>query len=201
MNNETPANKPDPSQTPGSAGESPLAQAKSASSSGSAMTGNNYQLRVFQSLRRIIRAIELHSRKLDTVHHITGPQHVCLLALNEEAPLTVKRLAQLACLSPSTIVGIVDRLEEKGLAQRIRSTSDRRAVMITATEKGEQLLASTPSPIQASLTRALEDLPESEKTSIALAFEKVVELMEAGEIEGGAALEFDFHTDSLKNTR
>lgn len=201
MNHDTTANKPDRLNTSGSEGGCSLAQEIPASSPASAVPQNNYQLRVFQSLRRIIRAIELHSRKLDTVHHITGPQHVCLLALKEEAPLTVKRLAQLACLSPSTIVGIVDRLEEKGLAQRIRSTSDRRAVMITVTEKGQKLLASTPSPIQASLARALENLPESEKTSIALAFEKVVELMEAGDLEVTAALEFDFQTDRLKNTR
>ena len=39
-----------------------------------------YDLRVFQSLRRIIRAVDLHSRKLSAQHRITGPQLMCLLA-------------------------------------------------------------------------------------------------------------------------
>ncbi len=138
---------------------------------------NTYQLRIFRSLRQIIRAIELHSRKLDTCHQITGPQLVCLTALKEDSSLSVKKMAQIACLSPSTIVGIVDRLEDKGLVRRVRSTLDRRSVTITATEKGRQFLASTPSPVQESLEMALQKLPELEQVAIALAFEKVVDLM------------------------
>lgn len=149
----------------------------------------SYELRVFQALRKIIRAIELHSRKLASDYQITGPQLVCLLALQEEAPLTVKRLAQSAYLSPSTVVGIVDRLEEKDLVQRIRSTTDRRSVKISVTEKGQQLLSNAPSPIQESLARALQHLPELEKVSIALALEKVVDLMEARHIDAAPVLE------------
>ncbi len=140
---------------------------------------DNYQLRIFRSLRQIIRAIELHSRKLDTCHQITGPQLVCLMALKDESSLTVKKMAQIACLSPSTIVGIVDRLEDKGLARRVRSTLDRRSVTITATEKGQHFLSSRPSPVQESLEIALQKLPELEQVAIALAFEKVVDLMKS----------------------
>lgn len=149
----------------------------------------SYELRVFQSLRRIIRAIELHSRKLATDFGITGPQLLCLMALREETPLTIKKLAQSAYLSASTVVGIVDRLEEKDLVTRIRSASDRRAVQISVTDKGRALLVSAPSPIQESLARALENLPDKEKITIAQALEKVVDLMEARGIDAAPVLE------------
>lgn len=160
----------------------------------------SYELRVFQSLRRIIRAIELHSHKLATEYRITGPQLLCLVALREEAPLTIKRLAQSAYLSASTVVGIVDRLEEKGLVTRIRSASDRRAVQISVTENGRFLLANAPSPIQESLAQALEGLPEEEKVSIALALEKVVDLMEARGIDAAPVLETGSLTDTHGKT-
>jgi DNA-binding MarR family transcriptional regulator len=160
----------------------------------------SYELRVFQSLRRIIRAIEIHSRRLANDYGITGPQLLCLAALREEAPLTIKKLAQSAYLSASTVVGIVDRLEEKDLVTRIRSVSDRRAVQISITGKGRTLLASAPSPIQESLAQALEGLPEKEKISIALAMEKVVDLMEASGIDAAPVLETGNLTDTHDKT-
>src|SRR5665811_297426 len=79
------------------------------------------ELRILQSLRRIIRAVEIHSRKLATNHQITGHQLVCLLMINEYGPIAENAVARLSQLSNSTVVGILDRLEEKGLVKRERS--------------------------------------------------------------------------------
>ncbi len=149
----------------------------------------NFEQRVFQSLRRITRVLELHSRRLTVDYQITGPQLACLLALKENEPLTIKKLAQSAYLSPSTIVGIVDRLEEKGLVHRSRSVIDRRSVLITVTENGHYLLSSAPSPIQESLARTLAALPEQEKGAITFALEKVADLMEARDLDANPPLE------------
>lgn len=161
----------------------------------------SYELRIFQSLRRIIRAIELHSRKLATDHKITGPQLVCLLALKEQEPLTLKKLAQLVFLSPSTVVGIVDRLEEKGLVGRSRSVVDRRSVFISVTESGNRMLANAPLAIQESLARALKRLPEKEMVSITMALEKIVDMMEASGIDAAPVLQTGcLSADPNKNT-
>ncbi|MBN2429723.1 MAG: MarR family transcriptional regulator [Deltaproteobacteria bacterium] len=150
---------------------------------------NSYELRIIQSLRRIIRAIEIHSRKLAQKHQITGPQLGCLLALLEEGPLLGTHLAKKVYLSPSTVVGIIDRLEEKGLVARERSPSDRRQVQVSISEAGRQIAANAPSPLQDRLSEALKNLPELEQVSITLALEKVVDLMEAGRIDASPVLE------------
>jgi DNA-binding MarR family transcriptional regulator len=150
---------------------------------------SSYELRILQSLRRIIRAVEIHSRKLSQKHQITGPQLACLLALQDTGALTTTGLAQKVYLSPSTIVGIVDRLEEKSLVSRQRSQKDRRQVEICITDKGRELAQNAPSPLQDSLAQALKELPELEQVSITLALEKVVDLMEAGRIEAAPVLE------------
>lgn len=152
----------------------------------SAKAENN--IRILQALRRIVRAIELHSKKLAANYQITTPQLVCLTKLREGGSNTASALSKLVHLSPSTLVGIIDRLEEKELAQRERDQKDRRYVNISITEKGKQLVAQAPSPLQDKLSSALDHLPELEHLSIALSLEKVVDLMEARDIEGEPVL-------------
>ena len=149
---------------------------------------SNYELRILQALRRIIRATEIHSQKLIQQHNITGPQLGCLLALIEHGPLPTTTLAHKIYLSPSTVVGIVDRLEEKGLVVRQRSSRDRRQVQVVATEAGQRLAGEAPSPLQESLAVALKELPELERVSTTLSLEKVVDLMEARKIDAAPLL-------------
>lgn len=149
----------------------------------------NYELRILQSLRRIIRAIEIHSQHLNHDYQITGPQLGCLLAIKQNGAMTPTRLARSLFLSASTVVGIVDRLEEKGLLARIRSTEDRRQVQICLTEAGDLLAARAPSPLQETLSGSLKNLPTLEQLSITLALDKLVNLMEAGEISAAPILE------------
>ena len=149
----------------------------------------NYELRILQSLRRIIRAIEIHSQRLSHEHRITGPQLGCLLAIKQEGSLTTTCLARTVFLSPSTVVGIVDRLEEKGLLSRMRGTEDRRQVRLHLTEAGNRLADSAPSPLQETLSRNLNTLPALELVSITLALDKLVSLMEAEGIPAAPMLE------------
>lgn len=160
----------------------------------------SYNLRILQSLRRIIRAVEIHSRKLVQSYRITGPQLGCLLAIRETGPVTTTGLAHKVYLSPSTVVGIIDRLEEKGLVVRQRSRADRRQVRIGMTEKGEALSANAPSLLQDTLAEALKKLPETEQISITLSLEKVVDLMEARQIEASPLLETGAIGHSLSGT-
>ena len=149
----------------------------------------SYDLKILQSLRRIIRAVDLHSRKLSMQYQITGPQLACLLVVNSHGPLTVSSLARQVYLSPSTIVGILDRLEQKTLVLRKRSSHDRRVVNIEMTETGRNLVDSAPSLLQETLAKALQNLPEKEQVSITGALEKIVALMEAQDIDASPVLE------------
>ncbi|UCG38344.1 MAG: MarR family transcriptional regulator [bacterium] len=149
----------------------------------------SYELRILQSLRRIMRAVDIHSNRLAHLHNITGPQLACLLAIKEHGPLTHGKVAKNIYLSPSTVAGIIDRLEKKGLVTRSRDSKDRRQVYVSITPGGEKLIAQTPSLLQDTLTRALLELPESERVSITVALEKLIELMEARHIEAAPILE------------
>ena len=107
----------------------------------------------------------------------------------EQGPMTVSAIAQAVYLSPSTVVGILDRLEGRGLVTRERDTVDRRVVNISATEAGNKIVSKAPSALQDGLHGALQSLPKLEQATIALALKRVVDLMEAGGIDAAPILE------------
>ncbi|MBI1319911.1 MAG: MarR family transcriptional regulator [Candidatus Hydrogenedens sp.] len=145
-------------------------------------------LRIISSLRRIIQAVDIHSRKLAARYDITTPQLVTLLVVADAGPLISSDIARRVHLSDSTVVGILDRLESKGLVVRERGTSDRRRVYVSITERGRALAESAPSPLQDSFAAGLGSLPELEQTAIALSLERIVELMEAKDIDASPVL-------------
>lgn len=143
-----------------------------------------YDLRILSSIRRIIRSVDIYSRKLAQEHGVTVPQLLCMLKIDELGPLTVKDLSEEVYLNPSTIVGIVDRLEKHGIFSRERSVKDRRKVRISLTEKGRQMVVQSPSPLQDFLSHSLEHLPELERATIALSLEKVLDMMNGKQPNG-----------------
>jgi len=151
----------------------------------------DYERRLMRSIRRIIRAVDQHSKALHHQEDITTPQLVCLSAVIKHGPLTLKALSKDVDLSSSTLVGIVDRLELKGLVTRQRSVQDRRQVMITATDLGQQTAHRSPSPLQQKLTQTFSTLPELEQATLALALERVVSLLGVEQLDASAILSID----------
>ena len=137
-----------------------------------------YDLSILQSLRRIIRAVSLYSHQLAATYKVTAPQLLCLLTIVNEGSLHLSTLSKRVFLSASTVVGILDRLEEKGLVTRRRDYKDRRLINIQATPKGKELVAQAPSPLPTALAESLQQLPELEQATIALSLGRVVDLME-----------------------
>src|SRR5699024_4312518 len=138
-----------------------------------------YDLRILRALRRITRSVALHSRQLAAYSNITAPQLVCLRVVIENGPLTTTAISREIHVSPSTVVGILDRLEDKGWIKRERGRQDRRIVFITATEEGVAVARATPSPLQQKLADSLKALPELEQAAITMSLERIVDLMES----------------------
>jgi len=143
------------------------------------MPSQHYDLRILRALRRITRSVALHSRQLAACSNITAPQLVCLGAVIDHGPLTATAISREIHVSASTVVGILDRLEDKGLVRRERGREDRRIVFVSATDAGRKLAADTPSPLQKKLSEAFKALPELEQATITMSLERIVDLMES----------------------
>lgn len=149
----------------------------------------SYEKRILRSLRRIIRAVELRSHQIARLYKITGPQLACLHTIIDNGPMTSATLSTHLVLSPSTIVGIIDRLQEKGWVTRDRSTTDRRRILLDVTEAGREVVKNAPMPLQGTLLQSLEESSELERVAVTLALEKVVDMLEAGTISAAPILE------------
>lgn len=148
-----------------------------------------FEIQILQSIRRIIRSVDIDSRKLFVSTKLTSPQLISLSTIRKHEPLTSVELGKLIYLSPSTLVGVLDRLEEKGLVDRSRDKDDRRKVYITTTRKGRGVLETAPFTLQNRLAKSLSDLTDKEKATIASSFEKIVDLMEARDLDAAPILQ------------
>lgn len=143
---------------------------------------------VLAALRRIIRAIDLHSRSLVQRYGLTGPQLVVLKELIDRPPQSVSALAGAVNLSQATVTGILDRLERKEMVTRTRDRRDKRKVLVSPTAGAEAVLAGAPPLLQEHFTAALARLPDWEQTQILSSLQRIVALMEAGDVEAGPIL-------------
>src|SRR5690625_631097 len=91
---------------------------------------------VLVALRRVIRATDLHSRRLVKIANVTGPQLLLLQTLANNGDITISELARDMSLSQATVTTILDRLERRELVSRVRSETDRRKVYPRLTEHG-----------------------------------------------------------------
>lgn len=140
-------------------------------------------LAILSSLRRIARRIELSSIELEQCHAITQPQLVCLRAIVTAQRCTQSELSRLVHLSASTLVGVIDRLEAKGLVVRTRDQEDRRRVFLSATAAGLEKTTTAPEPLHNRVSQALATMPEDERQRIERALARLVGLLEAEDIE------------------
>ncbi|WP_119184442.1 MarR family winged helix-turn-helix transcriptional regulator, partial [Poseidonibacter lekithochrous] len=74
---------------------------------------------VLIALRQIIRAIDLHSRKLNKNAGLTGPQLVLMRAIRDSGTeITIRQLSNNTNMSQATATTILDRLESRELVVR-----------------------------------------------------------------------------------
>ena len=136
-------------------------------------------IRILQSVRRIAQCVEHHSKRLKTSHNITSPQLVALMAIARLGPCTLKSIGREIHLSSSTVVGIIDRLEEKHWVVRERDTRDRRNVFVSVTEAGKQLVDHAPSALPQGFASALGGLSEPDQQTLVVVLEQFASLLEA----------------------
>ncbi len=78
-------------------------------------------------------------RELFARYQLTEQQWRILRVLWEDHRLPTAELAKRTLLPAPSLVGILDRLEKKGLVERLRSSEDRRVVCVVPTQAGQAL--------------------------------------------------------------
>jgi DNA-binding MarR family transcriptional regulator len=119
--------------------------------------------RVLEFLR-LVWAVDhgLHrvSRRMEQELGITGPQRFVLRLLGRFPGMTAGQLADALGVHPSTITGIVKRLQQRRLVVRRVDPRDRRRSFLALTETGRALNVDPSGTVEGAIAQVLERLPE-----------------------------------------
>lgn len=134
---------------------------------------------VFDNLRRVVQMIQGYSKRARRIGGLTGPQLRAIRVMADSTSIRVTDLARHMYLHPSTVVGILDRLESKGLAARRRSMEDHRVVEVRLTAKGKAVVTKSPAVAQGLLLDGLEALSENDLGVVSEGLELLVAVLRA----------------------
>lgn len=89
-----------------------------------------------------------------------------LLGVLRDRTPTMNELARLLGLDKSSITGLVDRAERRGLVERVPSSRDRRAILVVLTDAGRSLVASAAASFDADVLDLLSYLPGRDRVAL-----------------------------------
>lgn len=140
------------------------------------------------ALRRIIRAVDLQSKRLAQRYGLTGPQIVVLQRLARHGPQSTSELASGVFMGQPTLSEMLERLEARKLIKRRPGREDRRSVINEITRSGAAAVKGAPPLLQESFVRQLRRLDDWERGLILATLQRVARMMDAQEIEASPVL-------------
>jgi len=144
---------------------------------------NPYSERVTLDFQRqpghlIRRCLQLHHTMFaDGVagRNITVPQWAAIRALHEFPGIEQAKLSELIAYDRSTIGGLVDRLEAKGLVARSQHAADRRAKLLNLTAEGQVLFESLHSRVREVTSAFVAPLSPDEAAQLVALLERLLD--------------------------
>lgn len=141
-------------------------------------------------IRKIVRSINLESKKIQKEYGVSIPQVLCLNFLKDSPNYqnTQGEIRKFLNLNSSTVSGIVNRLEAKGYIARLPKSGDKRVVNIALTSAGDKAIGAIPNLLHDQLEERLNKLPQEELDRVQDSLETLINLLEISEIEASPLL-------------
>jgi len=128
---------------------------------------NNFT-EILIDLRKIVRSVNLESKRIQKEFGVSIPQLLCLhyLASQPGFQSTMTGIASYLKLNLSTVTGIVSRLEKKHLLAKLPKTGDKRITQVSLTAAGMKLIDQSPKLMHQRLSDKLSALSEQQLESL-----------------------------------
>lgn len=106
-------------------------------------------------LRAVDHALQIFSKRLHATRNVTGPQRMVLRIVGRFPGIPSGEVASILRIHPSTLTGIVARLNQRGLLQQRDDPRDRRRTLLGLTPRGRELDIDEGSAIDEIVARVL----------------------------------------------
>ncbi len=107
-------------------------------------------------------ALQKTSKRMEKSLGVTGLQRLVIRIVGRFPGILAGQLAKLLHLHPSTLTGVLKRLEEQGLLQRGADPFDARRSLFRLTQKGRSFDVAAEGTVEACVARTLKDAPSSQ---------------------------------------
>jgi DNA-binding MarR family transcriptional regulator len=108
-------------------------------------------------------ALQKGSKRMESKLGVTGPQRLVIRVVGRFPMLSAGKLAELLHLHPSTLTGVLKRLERQGLLRRAADPVDARRSLLVLTAKGSRFNDEKHGTIEAAVRRALRSAPRARR--------------------------------------
>jgi DNA-binding MarR family transcriptional regulator len=132
---------------------------------------------VARGLRAAYLLMHRKTQSVLAVYGITADQYVLLARLSTEDGIMQKELTERVSSDPNTVRGMLVLLEDKGLVERKRHETDRRAHRVFLTIRGRRLYAKSDRALRPLRETMLAPLSQEEAQALVLYLDRVVEAM------------------------
>jgi DNA-binding MarR family transcriptional regulator len=116
-------------------------------------------------------AIETELARLN----VNGREFAVLTLIDAEGPASQQRLAARIGVDRTTMVSLIDALEQKRLVSRRRDPNDRRAYVLEVTPAGHKTLRDALTAVKLGEKQALASLTNTESATLKHALQRVVQ--------------------------
>jgi MarR family transcriptional regulator, lower aerobic nicotinate degradation pathway regulator len=130
-------------------------------------------LGLVDALAQLTFAVQGILGRIAAAHELSMIQVRLLGILRDRRP-TINELARLLQLDKSSVTGLVDRAQERGLVRRTASTLDRRSVHVTITAAGQELVDQGWAAFEAEIAVLVADLNPAQRARLSATASRVV---------------------------
>lgn len=112
-------------------------------------------LQFMQRLWELFHALAVRSKRMGRTLGVTGPQRLVIRVVGQSPDATASQISAILGLHPSTLTGVLARLENQRLLQRRIDTADRRRVRFRLTPAGRRIDRERRGTVEAAVRRAI----------------------------------------------
>ena len=116
-------------------------------------------LEFMKQLWAVDHGLQTISKRLESQHGITGPQRLVVRIVGRTPGISAGALAQILRMHPSTLTGILRRLETRGVLTRKSDPNDARRALFALTARGRKVDTLKTGTVEAAVRRVLAKLP------------------------------------------
>ncbi|MBU1369271.1 MAG: MarR family transcriptional regulator [Bacteroidetes bacterium] len=138
---------------------------------------------VLINLRKIVRSVNLESKRIQKEFGVSIPQLLCLhyLATKPCFQSTMTGIAAYMNLNLSSVTGIVSRLEKKHLLAKLPKSGDKRITIVSLTASGMKLIDKSPELMHQQLSNKLSALSDDQIASLKESLQLLVQSFDLSE--------------------